>query len=64
MITELMLSFGFLVNVWSSSPANAAFGKLGAVIILLGPPSNLFVLPALLKLGVGWRVKQASSDAA
>jgi predicted RND superfamily exporter protein len=60
MITELMLSFGFLVNVYSSSPANAAFGKLGAVIILLGPPSNLFVLPALLKLGVGGRVKGAA----
>jgi predicted RND superfamily exporter protein len=50
MITELMLAFGFLVNVYSASPATQSFGKLGAVIILLGPPSNLFVLPSLLKL--------------
>jgi predicted RND superfamily exporter protein len=57
MITELMLSFAFLVNAYSASPATAAFGKLGAVIILLGPPSNLFVLPALLKLWMEARLR-------
>lgn len=54
-ISLLMLSFGFLVNVFSSAPATASFGKLGSVIILLGPPANILVLPALLKLGVGDR---------
>lgn len=49
LITTLILAVGFAVNINSSAPANAAFGRLGTVIILGAMVSNLVVLPALIK---------------
>jgi predicted RND superfamily exporter protein len=48
-----MLLVGFAANVNSASPSNAAFGRLGSVIIAAAILSNLLVLPALLKVGFG-----------
>lgn len=61
LITSLMLIVGFAANIFSQAPANAAFGRLGSILILSGVASNLLVLPALLKLGMGGtKVRQAS----
>lgn len=49
-ITCVILGVGFAVNIQSSSPANASFGRLGTVIIFLSMFSNLLVLPAILKV--------------
>lgn len=52
MITAIILAVGFAINIGSSSPANASFGRLGTVVILAALASNLLVLPAMLKLGI------------
>lgn len=53
LITSLMLVVGFGANMFSMSPANAAFGRLGSFVILAGVVSNLLILPAMLHLGFG-----------
>lgn len=49
-ITSIILSAGFAVNVFSAFPNNARVGALGALVILVALVADLFVLPALLKL--------------
>jgi predicted RND superfamily exporter protein len=49
-ITAIILIVGFAVNTYSSSPANASFGMLGAIVVAGAIVSNLLVLPALLKV--------------
>ncbi len=51
-ITCIILIMGFGVQILSSSPANASFGKLGTMIITLSLFTNLLVLPAMLQLGM------------
>lgn len=50
LITTLILIVGFAVNINSSAPANAAFGRIGTTIVGVALVSNLLVLPALIKL--------------
>lgn len=50
-ITAIILIVGFAVNIASSSPANASFGKLGSLILVAALISNLVVLPAMLVVG-------------
>jgi predicted RND superfamily exporter protein len=58
MITAIILSIGFAANIHSSSPATASFGRIGTLIILAALLSNLLVLPAMLKLGMGDSVRR------
>lgn len=65
LITGFILVVGFAVNIQSSSPANASFGKLGTLIIVSALISNLFVLPAMLKVGMaGGSVRRGRESAA
>lgn len=49
-VTSIILTVGFAVNVHSSSPANALFGKMGGIAIVSAMFCALFVLPSLLVL--------------
>jgi hypothetical protein len=49
-ITSAILAFGFGINALSSFTATQTLGYLGATVILTALLSDLFVLPALLKL--------------
>jgi hydrophobe/amphiphile efflux-3 (HAE3) family protein len=62
MITAIILAVGFAINIDSSSPANASFGRLGTVVILAALPANLLVLPALLKLGIAGSSVQGKDE--
>ncbi len=47
-ITTVILTAGFLVNVQSSFPTNARVGALGALVIFVALLCDLFVLPPFL----------------
>ena len=49
-ITSILLSTGFAANCLSSFPSMVILGMLGAVVILVAMLSDLFVLPALIRL--------------
>jgi predicted RND superfamily exporter protein len=49
-ITTVILTAGFAINMASSFPNNARVGALGAFVIFAALVADLFVLPALLKL--------------
>jgi len=49
-ITSVILAFGFGINTLSSFTATQTLGYLGATVIVTALMSDLFVLPALLKL--------------
>lgn len=61
-ITAVILAVGFAVNIQSTAPANASFGRMGTVVILAALVSNLLVLPAMLKLGLGGRAADDGED--
>jgi len=47
-VTTVILAVGFIANGFSSFPANAVFGILGAVMVCASLFCNLLVLPAIL----------------
>jgi predicted RND superfamily exporter protein len=49
-ITSIILSAGFAINMLSAFPNNARVGALGAFVILVALVADLFLLPALLVL--------------
>lgn len=49
-ITSVILSAGFAINMLSSFPNNARVGALGAFVVLMAVVGDLFIIPAFLKL--------------